>query len=105
ASAGLARLIGHGILTNRGDDWRASRAGLQPLFHPAATKSFIPAILARVEESLERWRGLGSASPIDIHQELLALSFRIASSTLFHWLPSFDDANEFAAAMRVLQGD
>jgi cytochrome P450 len=105
ASAGLARLIGHGILTNRGGNWRASRTGLQPLFHQAAMKSYIPTIAARVEESLERWRAFGVDSPIDIQQELLALSFRITSSTLFGWLPSFEDAAEFAAAIRVLQLD
>ena len=105
ASAGLARLIGHGILTNRGVNWRASRTGLQPLFHQAAMKSYVPTIAARVEESLERWRAFGVDSPVDIQQELLALSFRITSSTLFRWLPSFEDAAEFAAAIRVLQLD
>src|SRR5687767_8880008 len=44
ASAGLARLIGHGILTNHGDDWKTSRAGLQPLFHQNVMRAALPAM-------------------------------------------------------------
>ena len=58
ASAGLARLIGHGILTNRGADWANSRTGLQPLFHQQAIDAAQQSISARVQESLDRWRTL-----------------------------------------------
>ncbi len=101
ASAGLARLIGHGILTNRGDAWRQSRAGLQPLFHQAALKSYWPAMAARVDESLARWRA--ASAPVAIQRELLALSVRITCSTLFGYVPRFDESDEAAEAIGVLQ--
>jgi len=106
ASAGLARLVGHGILTNRGDDWRKSRTGLQPLFQQAALESQLPGMSARIDESLERWRTrFAGGEPIPIQRELLALSFRIMCSTLFRWLPGFEDAEAFAESIRVLQLD
>ena len=104
-SHGLARLIGNGILTNRGDQWRASRAQLQPLFHQGAMRAALPIITARVQETLERWRTSFSGQPLSIHRELLALSFRIACSTLFNHLPTWDAALQFADAIWVLQGD
>lgn len=103
-SRGLARLIGDGILTNRGEDWRRSRASLQPLFHQSALDEHGPVIAARVQESLDRWRETAGV-PFCLNRELLALSCRIACSTLFRWLPSFADALEFADAIWVLQLD
>ena len=102
ASRGLARLIGHGILTNRGDDWRNSRAALQPLFNQGVLKAQLGTIAARVDESLERWRALGGAA-VPIARELLALSVRITCSTLFGHLPTFEEADAAAAAITVLQ--
>jgi cytochrome P450 len=105
ASAGLARLIGHGILTNRGDDWRASRSKLQPLFNQTALKASLPTLRARVSESVERWRTGFRDKPVPIQRELLALWCRMTCSTLFGYLPSFEEADEFAEAIAVLQRD
>lgn len=104
-SRGLARLIGDGILTNRGDDWRTSRARLNPLFHQTAVADYPATIVARVQESIDRWRTTFAGKPFAISRELLALSCRIACSTLFQYLPSFAEAEEFADAIRVLQLD
>ena len=105
ASRGLARLIGDGILTNRGERWRESRTRLQPLFHQAALTTYLPVIAARVQESFDRWRTRFSGNPFSINRELLALSCRITCSTLFRYLPGFEEAEEFADAVWVLQSD
>ena len=104
-SAGLARLIGDGILTNRGARWRESRALLQPLFHRSPLTGHLPTMVARVQESLDRWRTRFAGRPFSISRELLALSYRITCSTLFRYVPTFEEAEEFADAMWVLQLD
>lgn len=104
-SRGLARLIGDGILTNRGARWRTSRTELQPLFHQTQLTDQLPIMAQRVQESLDRWRTRFAGEPFSLNRELLALSFRITCSTLFHALPSFEDAEAFADAMWVLQLD
>lgn len=48
SSAGLARLIGHGILTNRGQEWRASRSALQARFSSSAVDRYLPLMADRV---------------------------------------------------------
>jgi cytochrome P450 len=103
ASAGLARLIGHGILTNRGDDWRRSRAALQPIFNQQQLRSSLGTIATRIDESVERWRTRFSGAPVPIQRELLALSIRITFSTLFDHVPDFDEADAAADAITVLQ--
>src|SRR4051794_35914997 len=87
ASAGLARLIGHGILTNRGESWRKSRKELQPLFQKDRLDSYLPLIRARVTEMLARWKAELSGASFALNRELLALSFRIKASSLFGYLP------------------
>lgn len=104
-SAGLARLIGDGILTNRGTQWRESRTRLQPLFHQSQLTDHRSIMAARVQESLERWRTRFSGRPFAINRELLALSFRITCSTLLRHVPTFGEAEAFADAMWVLQLD
>ena len=105
ASAGLARLIGRGILTNRGEDWRASRRSLQPLFQATALESYQPIIRARVQESFEHWGKKYGREAFSLNRELLALSFRIKCSTLFQTTPSFEDADAFASAVWIAQLD
>jgi cytochrome P450 len=68
-------------------------------------KDYLPIMSARVQESLDRWRTRFAGTSFPVNRELLALSFRITCSTLFHYLPSFEEAEEFADAIWVLQSD
>jgi cytochrome P450 len=104
-SGGLARLIGHGILTNNGDRWRESRRTLQPLFRHDALDTYSSITSVRVQESLDRWKSRFSGRSFPINRELLCLSLRITCSTLFGYLPTFEEAEEFADAIWVLQSD
>lgn len=103
--SGLARLLGHGILTNHGEAWRQSRNHIVPLFQHKALESYYPIIRERVQESLQRWKTEFAGQSFSINRELLALTFRILCSTLFHYLPSFEEALEFSDVMWVLQND
>lgn len=105
AARGLSRLIGHGILTNHGREWRESRRSLQPLFNQSAIETYPKIMRERMTESLERWRSEFKGRAFSLSREVLALSFRITCSTLFGSVPSFDEALEFADAIWVLQSD
>jgi cytochrome P450 len=104
-SGGLANLIGDGILTNRGEQWRESRHSLQPLFNQSALETYASIMRDRVQESLDRWKSEFAGKSFPINREILALSCRITCSTLFHYLPTFEEAGEFADAVRILQFD
>ena len=103
--SGLARLLGKGVLTNHGDEWRESRNHLQPLFTQKALESQYPIIRERVQESLQRWRTEFFDRSFSLNRELLALSFRVLCSALFQYLPSFDEALEFSDAVWVMQSE
>jgi cytochrome P450 len=102
---GLARLLGHGILTNHGEDWRQSRSHIVPLFQNKALESYYPIITGRVQESIQRWQTEFAGQSFSINRELLALMFRILCSTLFRYVPTFEESLEFADAIWVLQTD
>ncbi len=104
-SAGLARLIGHGILTNRGAQWQKSRSSLQPMFQQNALDKQFPIMKLRAGESIDRWKSQFANRNFSLNQELLAMSFRMMSSSLFGYLPSFLEAQNFADAICVLQLD
>jgi cytochrome P450 len=104
-SGGLARLIGRGILTNNGDRWHESRRALQPLFHHKALDTYSSIVSDRVQESLDRWKLKFTGKSFPINRELLSLSVRITCSTLFGYLPTFEEAEECADAIWVLQSD
>jgi len=105
ASKGLARLIGNGILTNRGKNWKHSRQSLLPHFQQSAMEHWHSAIQSCVAESLARWKENFSDEPFLLNRELLALSFRIKCSTLFNSVSTFEEAEEFADAIWTLQLD
>ena len=103
ASAGLARLIGHGILTNRGSNWRKSRTSLQPLFSQKAMEAAVPDTLTCIQEGFEHWQSKYMDRAFCLNRELLALSFRIKAVTLFKYDPSLEEAEHFADAVWTLQ--
>lgn len=104
-SSGLARLIGDGILTNHGENWRESRKTLQPLFNQDALDAHARIMPVRVQESLDRWKAKFSGELFPISLELLMLSTRITCSTLFRYVPTFEEAEKFSKAILVLQND
>lgn len=103
AAAGLGRLIGDGILTNRGDNWRQSRRTLQPLFNQSALDTYPETIEARFKESLQCWKTDFADKPFSLNREILSLCVRVTCSSLFNYLPDFNEARRFADAIWVLQ--
>src|SRR6185437_10108120 len=82
-----------------------SRKSLQPLFNQDAIDAHAQVIEARVQESLDRWKEKFGAELFQLSLELLMLTTRITCSTLFRYVPSFDEAEKFAKAILILQND
>lgn len=92
-------LVGQGMLTSSGDFWMKQRRLAQPAFH----KKMIITLASTIEqcitdcvESLTKKDG----AQIDLHQEMMRLSLRIAGLTLFG-ADTDESAREFGAALRV----
>ena len=94
-------LLGKGMLTTEGADWKWQRQAAAPMFRPAELHGFVPAFVRAAERMLDRWRASGEGvQPID--QEMSHVTFDVVSETL---LPSADEATtrEFQRSVQALQ--
>lgn len=78
-------LLGHGILTSTGEDWRQQRKLMAPFFTPRGVEKYYPVFVADTQRFSERWRSLhqGSGRPVDMLGEMMVLTAHIILHTVF----------------------
>jgi cytochrome P450 len=83
----LSPLLGRGILTSEGADWKWQRQAAAPMFRHQDLLGYVPAFVRATEALLERWRAApaGTAQPVD--RDMTRATFEVVSATL---LPSAD---------------
>ncbi len=97
----LSPLLGKGILTSEGADWKWQRQASAPMFRPQDLRNFVPTFVRATQRLLARWRASpGGAQPVDA--DMTRVTFDVISATL---LPSADEAIAQAveSSMRALQ--
>jgi cytochrome P450 len=80
----LAPLLGKGILTSEGADWKWQRQAAAPMFRHRELVDFVPAFVAATHRLLDGWRG-DETRPIE--RDMTQVTFDVISATL---LPSAD---------------
>lgn len=82
---GLKIVLGEGLLTSEGDEWRRQRKLAQPAFHRSRLAGFAAQMAGATRAMLERWKATppNDGKPFDIHEEMMRLTFRIVGLTLF----------------------
>lgn len=75
--------LGNGLLTADGEDWRAQRRALAPLFTPRATAGFLAAMSGAAQWLLERWEPLREGRRIDIAPEMSRVTLDVLERTIF----------------------
>jgi cytochrome P450 len=98
----LGPMLGKGILTSEGADWKWQRQAAAPMFRPQDLGNFVPAFVRAAEETLARWRAAPAGSVHAIDADMTRTTFDVISATL---LPSADEAFEltFERSIRALQ--
>ncbi len=82
----LSPLLGKGILTSEGADWKWQRQASAPMFRPQELAGFVPTFVRAAQAVVERWRAQPRAvQPID--RDMTEATFEVISATL---LPSAD---------------
>ncbi len=83
----LEPLLGKGILTSEGAEWKWQRQASAPMFRHQDLHGFVPAFVRATETLLEKWRAApaGSVQPVD--RDMTRATFDVISATL---LPSAD---------------
>ena len=85
----LSPLLGKGILTSEGAEWRWQRQASSPMFRREDLLGFVPTFVRATGRLLERWRTApaGAVQPVD--RDMTGVTFDVISATL---LPSADAA-------------
>ena len=91
----LSPLLGRGILTSEGNDWRWQRQATAPMFRTPGLGNFVPAFERAAHSTLARWRAAGAESVQRVDEDMTRATFEVIGSTL---LPSPDA--DFAAAVQ-----
>ncbi len=76
----LAKVLGHGLLTSEGEEWRAQRKMLQPAFRRENILSYAPVMSDCAARMMSRWI---DGETRDLHQEMMALTLDIVARALF----------------------
>lgn len=88
-------LLGKGLLTTEGAEWKWQRQAASPMFRPEQLASFVPRFVHAADDALGRWRAAGSNSIQTIDEEMTRVTFDVICSTV---LPS--KSEEFAQAIQ-----
>ena len=90
-------LFGDGLLTSEGEYWKRQRRLSQPALHRERIASYCDLITDYAEKSMLRWP---AGEVIDIHQEMMKLTLRIAVRALFN--VKVEETREISAALNVI---
>ena len=85
-------IIGGGILTADGQDWRWQRRVLAPLFRPSELLSFVPAISAAAARRLAVWRRAPDLTRRRIDHDMTDVTFDVLTATIFAGSNAAEDA-------------
>lgn len=120
AVALLAPVMGNGLLTSDGEDWRRQRYTALPAFHRKSILGFVPVMSRATAETLARWGAMGDGATIDVSREMSRLTLTIFCRTMFsddhgddidsinatytRWLQSVDSRALITGATRRIMG-
>lgn len=80
---GLKLVLGRGLLTSEGDEWRKQRKLAQPAFHRDRLAGLASRMSEATGDMLARWRAEDDgAGAFCAHEEMMRLTFRIVGLTL-----------------------
>jgi cytochrome P450 len=83
----LSPLLGKGILTSEGADWKWQRQASAPIFRQHDLMAYVPTFVASAQAQIAKWRGAPQGSVQPIERDMTGVTFHVISTTL---LPSAD---------------
>lgn len=75
------RLVGNGLLTSEGEEWRRQRRMAQPAFHRQRISGYGDVMVEYAERMISGWK---AADVVDIHRAMMRLTLEIVVKTLFN---------------------
>jgi len=78
----LGPMLGNGILTSEGQDWRWQRKTVAPMFRHSELLGYIPAMTAAAEVQLARWRARGPAFTTEVGRDMTEMTLAVIMTTV-----------------------
>ena len=86
----LGPMVGEGVLTSEGEQWRWQRRTTAPLFRHSELLGYVKSMSAAADRAVGRWREAGPRSVQHIDQAMIRASFEIIAETMLPADESFD---------------
>ncbi len=77
------RLVGNGLLTSQGEEWKRQRRLSQPAFHRERVASYGQVMVDYTTRLTAKWN---EGENRDIHRDMMRLTLEIVVQCLFSWL-------------------
>ena len=92
-------LFGNGLVLNEGESWRRQRRLMQPAFAHRRVASLVSLMAEVVDQRLASWEAAREAGrPLDVSREMMFLTLRIISKTMFSLSVNDRQLDEMARA-------
>jgi cytochrome P450 len=88
----LRPVLGNGLLTAEGSDWRWQRQSAAPTFQHARLLGFLPKMIGAAGQARDRWSSLGAGARIDVGHEMMLITFNIIVQTMLSGGGAIDTA-------------
>ena len=75
------RLVGNGLLTSEGEEWKRQRRLAQPAFHRQRISSYGDVMVEYADRMISGWR---NDEVRDIHRDMMTLTLEVVVKTLFN---------------------
>ncbi len=80
----VAILLGNGIMTSEGDEWRTQRKLIQPAFHRRIVSGWMPHIEAATRALAAKWqRAADDGAPVNVTQDMSEATLDVVLRALF----------------------
>ena len=80
----VAILLGNGIMTSEGDEWRVQRKLIQPAFHRKVVATWMPHIEAATLDLAAKWqRAADRGEPVNVTQDMSEAALDVVLRALF----------------------
>ena len=81
----LRPVLGNGLLTSEGEEWRRQKRMIQPLFTHRQMAAYVPMMASEGRALIDRWTRVlqGGAGTVGLNAEMTRLTLRIVGRALF----------------------
>lgn len=97
----LAGVVGEGLVTTEGEQWRRQRKLVQPAFYRDRVLGYAKVMTDCAERAINSWR---NGEVVDVHQEMMGLTLQVVARCLFGADVSAQ-AHEVGQALHVVMED